>query len=108
MNRNFDHNSGNKFRNNFIEKYIPRDKLIKPSLMQKQVGNKITKETIDKKIHEITYLSQKATANQVKTSISNQFVKYKPKNSKQTKIIRIQEYQQDPFCPPQYKSKRIP
>lgn len=108
LNRPFSHNSGNKFTRELQPKYIPREQLLRPSLIEKVEIHEETEKVITAIVDEKTYVSQKATANQIKTGADSRFVKYTPKDSQMTRIVKVQEIQEDPFCPPQYKNKRIP
>lgn len=104
----FNYNKGNKYKKELQQKYIPADQLLRPSLTHKKQTQAHTKSTVDRLVSQKTFVSQKATANQIKTKTDSQYVKFKPKNSKKQRIALIQEIQEDPFCPPQYKNKRIP
>lgn len=104
----FEHNKGDRYREEFKQKYIPEDQLVRPSLLQKKDNEIKTRSTIDRIVSQKSQITQKSTANQIKTETDSKYLKYKPKHSKKQRIVRIQEIQEDPFCPPQYKNKRIP
>lgn len=108
LNRPFTHNAGQKHARELQQKYIPREQLLRPSILEKTTIQEDTDKVISHIVDEKTYVSQKATANQIKTATDSKFVKYTPKDSKNTRIVKVQEIQEDPFCPPQYKNKRIP
>lgn len=108
MDKNLNINENWDFKDNFQDKYIPRKNLIRPSLAQRAEIQKLQKSNISNQISQISAITKKSTANKIRTTTENKYIKYKSKNSKREKIIRIQEKQEDPFCPAQYKSKRIP
>lgn len=100
---------GQIFKGNFVDKYIPRHELIRPSLLQKEKTAEFTKDKIEKIVDHKTFLSQRALSRQVQTQADISFVKYTSKdNPDDVKLIKIQEVPEDPFAPPQFKSKRIP
>lgn len=94
---------------NFVDKYISRNELVRPSFLQQEKAVDFTKEKIEQIIDHKTFISQRAIAHQVQTQGNTNFVKYTSKtNPNDTKIVKIQEVPEDPFAPPQFKSKRIP
>jgi SNW domain-containing protein 1 len=102
-------NSGEQYKGNFVDKYINRSELIRPSLLQTQATADITREKLETIVDHKTFISQRALANQIQTKTNSQYIKYTPKNDPEnSRIVKIQEVAEDPFAPPQYKSKKIP
>ena len=100
---------GQIFQANFMDKYLPKCELQKPSNNQKEQVIDITKDKISEIIEHKTFISQKSLTNQVQTKTDSSFIKYTSKNNPEsTKIVKISEVPEDPFAPPQFKTKRIP
>ena len=108
MEKDLEINEQYNFIDNFRDKYIPRKNLIRPSVAQRAEIQKLQNSKISQHISKITQITKKSTANQIRTNTDNKYIKYKSNTNQKEKIIRIQEKQEDPFCPAQYKSKRIP
>jgi SNW domain-containing protein 1 len=95
------------FKNNLTEKYMPREELLRPSLVQKQAVNQNTIENLEKQLESQSFSAYKFGPKK-QAELSNKYIKYSTKDGSKKRIVRIQQNQVDPLCPPQYKSKRIP
>lgn len=96
-------------KGNFVNKYLPKDQLLRPSLGQRSKAAEFTADRLEEIVDHKTFISQKALAGQVQTKTDSEYVKFTSKsNPNDTKLVRIQEVPEDPFAPPQFKTKRIP
>jgi len=97
------------FKGNFVDKFVPREQLMRPSLAQKKQTTEFTQRKIDEIVDQKTFISQRAMAAQVQTRPDAEYVRFTSRdNPADTKTVKIQEVPEDPFAPAQFKTKRIP